>query len=174
MELYIKQHYWFPFNFLSLPLLYRIKDYFFVMRRELRQTFCIDQAISNLIFPRKTIFIYEIFIYQNSFADIARLLSDFFRDLDVVPSDVVAGLVLLRKFQKIERELIVKQRKNDTYEFLSGVPVTPRTKFLSLTEDGDLGHFQLAIHYMHFALAAYGWPMFLVNHSTGLCQLCTR
>ncbi|XP_066600211.1 diacylglycerol lipase-alpha isoform X2 [Prorops nasuta] len=109
---------------------------------------------------------------RNSFADIARLLSDFFRDLDVVPSDVVAGLVLLRKFQKIERELIVKQRKNDTYEFLSGVPVTPRTKFLSLTEDGDLGHFQLAIHYMHFALAAYGWPMFLYNHSTGLCQLC--
>ncbi|XP_031776612.1 sn1-specific diacylglycerol lipase alpha isoform X4 [Nasonia vitripennis] len=111
---------------------------------------------------------------RNSFADIARLLSDFFRDLDVVPSDVVAGLVLLRKFQKIERELIVKQRKNDTYEFLSGVPVTPRTKFLSLTEDGDLGHFQSAIHYMHFALAAYGWPLFLVNHSTGICQLCTR
>ncbi|XP_076382438.1 inactivation no afterpotential E isoform X2 [Megalopta genalis] len=111
---------------------------------------------------------------RNSFADIARLLSDFFRDLDVVPSDVVAGLVLLRKFQKIERELIVKQRKNDTYEFLSGVPVTPRTKFLSLTEDGDLGHFQSAIHYMHFALAAYGWPMFLVNQSSGLCQLCTR
>ncbi|XP_026669234.1 sn1-specific diacylglycerol lipase alpha isoform X5 [Ceratina calcarata] len=111
---------------------------------------------------------------RNSFADIARLLSDFFRDLDVVPSDVVAGLVLLRKFQKIERELIVKQRKNDTYEFLSGVPVTPRTKFLSLTEDGDLGHFQSAIHYMHFALAAYGWPMFLISHSTGLCQLCPR
>ncbi|XP_043281706.1 diacylglycerol lipase-alpha isoform X2 [Venturia canescens] len=111
---------------------------------------------------------------RNSFTDIARLLSDFFRDLDVVPSDVVAGLVLLRKFQKIERELIVKQKKNDTYEFLSGVPVTPRTKFLSLTEDGDLGHFQAAIHYMHFALAAYGWPLFLLNHSTGLCQLCTR
>ncbi|XP_058798543.1 diacylglycerol lipase-alpha isoform X1 [Phymastichus coffea] len=111
---------------------------------------------------------------RNSFADIARLLSDFFRDLDVVPSDVVAGLVLLRKFQKIERELIVKQRKNDTYEFLSGVPVTSHTKFLSLTEDGDLHHLQSAIHYMHFALAAYGWPLFLVNHSTGCCQLCTR
>ncbi|KAK0092375.1 hypothetical protein PV326_001578 [Microctonus aethiopoides] len=111
---------------------------------------------------------------RNSFTDIARLLSDFFRDLDVVPSDVVAGLVLLRKFQKIERELIVKQRKNDTYEFLSGVPITPRTKFLSLTEDGDLAHFQAVIHYMHFALAAYGWPLFLINHTTGLCQLCTR
>ncbi|XP_023245102.1 sn1-specific diacylglycerol lipase alpha [Copidosoma floridanum] len=111
---------------------------------------------------------------RNSFADIAQLLSDFFRDLDVVPSDVIAGLVLMRKFQKIERELIVKQRKNDTYEFLSGVPITPRTKFLSLTEDGDLGHFQSAIHYMHFALAAYGWPLFLINQSSGVCHLCTR
>lgn len=46
---------------------------------------------------------------ENSFADIARLLSDFFRDLDVVPSDVIAGLVLLRHYQKIERKAIVEQ-----------------------------------------------------------------
>lgn len=46
---------------------------------------------------------------SNSFADIARLLSDFFRDLDVVPSDVIVGLVLLRKFQKIEQKAIVEQ-----------------------------------------------------------------
>lgn len=46
---------------------------------------------------------------RNSFTDIARLLSDFFRDLDVVPSDVVVGLVLLRKFQKIEQKAIVDQ-----------------------------------------------------------------
>lgn len=46
---------------------------------------------------------------RNSFADIARLLSDFFRDLDVVPSDVIAGLILLRKFQKIEQKAIVEQ-----------------------------------------------------------------
>lgn len=46
---------------------------------------------------------------RNSFTDIAKLLSDFFRDLDVVPSDVVAGLVLLRKFQKLKREAIVRQ-----------------------------------------------------------------
>ncbi|XP_051162711.1 diacylglycerol lipase-alpha isoform X5 [Leptopilina boulardi] len=111
---------------------------------------------------------------RNSFADIAKLLSDFFRDLDVVPSDVVAGLVLLRRFQKIERELIVKQGKNDIYEFLSGVPITPRTKFLHLTEDEDLKYFLPAVHYMHFALAAYGWPLFLVSQSSGLCQLCTR
>ncbi|XP_046683149.1 diacylglycerol lipase-alpha isoform X1 [Homalodisca vitripennis] len=112
---------------------------------------------------------------KNSFADIARLLSDFFRDLDVVPSDVVAGLVLLRKFQKIEQEAVVNQHKNDTYEYLSGVPVTSNTKFLPLRDAQYYQHFQSVIHYMHYALAAYGWPMFLMTHSTtGLCQLCTK
>lgn len=156
---------------------------------------------------------------RNSFADIARLLSDFFRDLDVVPSDVVVGLVLLRKFQKIEQKAIVEQvcttkthnralqqpkvgifkelvisvpqgtvlgpltlvmygfllqRKNDTYEFLSGVAVTPRTQFLSLHEDGsDLELFQTVIHFAHFAVRAYGWPIYVMTESMGLCRLCT-
>ncbi|XP_058444462.1 diacylglycerol lipase-alpha isoform X1 [Malaya genurostris] len=109
---------------------------------------------------------------RNSFTDIARLLSDFFRDLDVVPSDVVAGLVLLRKFQKLEREAIVRQRKNGTYEFLSGVPITANTQFLALNDSKDYDHFQTVIRYMYFAQGAYGWPMFLMTHSqTGVCQL---
>lgn len=34
---------------------------------------------------------------------------------------------------------------------------------------------QTVIHYMHYALAAYGWPMFLITHSnTGLCQLMSQ
>lgn len=111
---------------------------------------------------------------RNSFADIARLLSDFFRDLDVVPSDVVAGLVLLRKFQKIERKAIVEQRKNDTYEFLSGVAVTPRTQFLSLHEGQDLELFQTVIHYAHFAVRAYGWPIYIMTQNMGVCQICTN
>ncbi|XP_050498458.1 diacylglycerol lipase-alpha isoform X2 [Diabrotica virgifera virgifera] len=110
---------------------------------------------------------------RNSFADIARLLSDFFRDLDVVPSDVIVGLVLLRKFQKIEQKAIVEQRKNETYEFLSGVAVTPTTQFLSLHEDGsDLELFQTVIHYAHYAVRAYGWPVFIVTNTLGLCSLC--
>lgn len=109
---------------------------------------------------------------RNSFADIARLLSDFFRDLDVVPSDVVAGLVLLRKFQKIERKAIVEQRKNDTYEFLSGVAVTPRTQFLSLHENADLELFQTVIHFAHYAVRVYGWPIYLMTSSLGVCHIC--
>uniref|UniRef100_A0A182LSM2 Diacylglycerol lipase-alpha n=1 Tax=Anopheles culicifacies TaxID=139723 RepID=A0A182LSM2_9DIPT len=112
---------------------------------------------------------------RNSFTDIARLLSDFFRDLDVVPSDVVAGLVLLRKFQKLEREVIVRQQKNGTHKFLSGVPINASTKFLALNDSRDYDHFQTVIRYMYFAQGAYGWPMYLMSHSsTGVCQLASE
>ncbi|XP_035909680.1 diacylglycerol lipase-alpha isoform X2 [Anopheles stephensi] len=112
---------------------------------------------------------------RNSFTDIARLLSDFFRDLDVVPSDVVAGLVLLRKFQKLEREVIVRQQKNGTHKFLSGVPITASTQFLALNDPRDYDHFQTVIRYMYFAQGAYGWPMYLMSHSsTGVCQLASE
>ena len=47
--------------------------------------------------------------FQSSFAEIARLLSEFFRDLDVVPSDVLAGLLLLRQRQQAARQLIISQ-----------------------------------------------------------------
>jgi len=46
---------------------------------------------------------------QDSFSEIARLLTDFFRDLDLVPTDIVAGLVLLRKQQKKLQETQVRQ-----------------------------------------------------------------
>ncbi|XP_004527126.2 uncharacterized protein LOC101456038 [Ceratitis capitata] len=108
---------------------------------------------------------------RNSFTDIARLLSDFFRELDVVPSDVVAGLVLLRKFQRIEREAVVRQRKNGTYEFLSGVPITERTQFLALNDAKNYDFFQTVIHYMYFAQGAYGWPMYFIINRTKMYNL---
>lgn len=69
---------------------------------------------------------------------------------------------------------MVFQRKNDTYEFLSGVAVTPRTQFLSLHEDGaDLELFQTVIHYANYAVRAYGWPIYLLMNKTGACRICT-
>ena len=44
------------------------------------------------------------FVFQNSMSEIAQLFTEFFRDLDVVPSDVVAGLVLLRHYQKLRMQ----------------------------------------------------------------------
>lgn len=109
---------------------------------------------------------------RNSFTEIAKLLSDFFRDLDVVPSDVVAGLVLLRKFQRQERLVIAHQKGNDTYQFLSGVAVTPSTRFLDVNHPNVCDAVMAITHYMHYALGVYGWPMFMMSHGgTGCCKL---
>ena len=106
----------------------------------------------------------------------------------------MAGLVLLRRDQKSRQETLVRQvrssapssggilkklqlsfqNETDIYEFLSGVGVTSKTRFLCLNEAEQLEAFQLTAHYMKFALAAYGWPMYLLGHSSnGLCLLCT-
>ena len=49
------------------------------------------------------------FCFQNSMSEIAQLFTEFFRDLDVVPSDIVAGLVLLRHHQKHRMKTIISQ-----------------------------------------------------------------
>lgn len=64
------------------------------------------------------------------------------------------------------------QRRHGIYEYLSGVPVTERTQFLALNDSRDYEHFQSVIHYMYYAIASYGWPMFIMTHSkTGICEL---
>lgn len=57
------------------------------------------------------------------------------------------------------------------YEFLSGVPITPRTHFLSLKPGQDLELFQAVIHFANFAVKAYGWPMDVMTQQCGLCKL---
>ncbi|XP_070190358.1 diacylglycerol lipase-alpha-like isoform X2 [Littorina saxatilis] len=109
---------------------------------------------------------------KNSMSEIAQLFTEFFRDLDVVPSDIVAGLVLLRHRQKNHMKGIINQGTNDVYQFLSGIPVTPTTQFLQLTQPEVMGEFIKVIHYMRYALAAYGWPVYVMtNPGTWFCRL---
>ena len=47
------------------------------------------------------------------------------------------------------------------YQFLSGVRVTPDTRFLSPNTDAEDAHVVRELyHYMHFAIGVYGWPMY--------------
>lgn len=109
---------------------------------------------------------------RNSIAEIAKLLQEFFRDLDVVPSDVFAGIVLLRRHQKIRMKHVVAQTENDVYQYLSGVPIVPSTEFLQLSHPDVMEEYNKVIHYMRFALAAYGWPVFMMtNTGCGLCKI---
>ncbi|KAL4232804.1 hypothetical protein ACF0H5_007490 [Mactra antiquata] len=109
---------------------------------------------------------------KNSMSEIAQLFTEFFRDLDVVPSDVIAGLVLLRRYQKLRMEFTINQDVNDVHRYLSGVAVTPRTQFLQLGQPEVMNQYKQVIHYMKFAMAAYGWPLFMMmNTGTGLCRI---
>ncbi|XP_053204588.1 diacylglycerol lipase-alpha-like isoform X2 [Panonychus citri] len=110
---------------------------------------------------------------QNSFTEIAKLLSEFFRDLDVVPSDVIAGLILTRRQQKNQSSLVVREEANKTYQFLSGLPISPETRFLDVTHYAVVQDIRTLIHYLHYAIAIYGWPIYLMeNKAFGCFQLC--
>lgn len=107
-----------------------------------------------------------------NFSEVAKLLSDFFRDLDVVPSDVVAGLSLMRVQQKALRVERVQKSVDGVFRFLSGVSITNESKFLDLTNDLVVGELQSMLHYFHYSLAIYGWPMYIMaNSPTKWCRL---
>lgn len=66
-----------------------------------------------------------------------------------------------------------QQKRQGIFEYLSGVPITEDTHFLALNDSKDYEQFQNVIHYMYYAISAYGWPMYLITHSkTGICDLC--
>lgn len=73
------------------------------------------------------------------------------------------------------RPSIWLQKRHGIFEYLSGVPITEQTQFLALNDSRDYDLFQSVIHYMYYAVSAYGWPMYLMTYSkTGLCELCTN
>lgn len=85
---------------------------------------------------------------QSSFAEVAKILSEFFRDLDVVPTDIIAGLIIVRKQQKMQRELMVNSFNNDINQFLSGVPITFKTKFLDVSQPEVAEEINTLIYYL--------------------------
>ncbi|NXU12079.1 DGLA lipase, partial [Pardalotus punctatus] len=108
----------------------------------------------------------------DAYSEIAYLFAEFFRDLDIVPSDIIAGLVLLRQRQRAKRSAVLDEANNDILAFLSGMPVTRNTKYLDLKNAQEMQRYREVCYYMLFALAAYGWPIYLMRKPTcGLCRL---
>ncbi|NXD29767.1 DGLA lipase, partial [Spelaeornis formosus] len=109
---------------------------------------------------------------SDAYSEIAYLFAEFFRDLDIVPSDIIAGLVLLRQRQRAKRNAVLDEANNDILAFLSGMPVTRNTKYLDLKNAQEMQRYREVCYYMLFALAAYGWPIYLMRKPTcGLCRL---
>uniref|UniRef100_A0A8C9J9P4 Diacylglycerol lipase-alpha n=1 Tax=Panthera tigris altaica TaxID=74533 RepID=A0A8C9J9P4_PANTA len=88
------------------------------------------------------------------------------------PSAIIAGRVLLRQRQRAKRNAVLDEANNDILAFLSGMPVTRNTKYLDLKNSQEMLRYKEVCYYMLFALAAYGWPMYLMRKpACGLCQL---
>lgn len=97
--------------------------------------------------------------HRAAFSSIAQLVSGFFMDTDLVPSDIAAGLALLHQ----EQDKMEQCRDPD--EVLTHSPSSP------IREDLEL-ELEKSAHYMQFAAAAYGWPLYVYsNPLTGVCKL---
>lgn len=97
--------------------------------------------------------------HQVAYREVAQLFAHFFGDMNVVMSDVAAGLVLLQK-----EHLANRQR---TATEVNGGAAVP----LDLNSHDDREAFKNAVYYMKYALAVYSWPLY--SYMNPLCG-CLR
>ncbi|XP_058141746.1 diacylglycerol lipase-beta isoform X3 [Dasypus novemcinctus] len=86
------------------------------------------------------------------------ILELLFRDTDLVPSDIAAGLTLLHQQQDNTR---IRQEPDAVISHSPGP-----------SQDDLDAELENCHHYMQFAAAAYGWPLYIYrNPFTGLCKI---
>ncbi|XP_033734525.1 sn1-specific diacylglycerol lipase beta-like isoform X2 [Pecten maximus] len=142
---------------------------------------------------------------HDAFTEIAKLLTDFFQDveLDLVATDIAAGLILVNRDQEVSQLTVTTDRTCETYGTLSQERkphYSPVTTDSQVSDTGtrvehpssssgatnsvptherpplppqDWMNIRNMSHYMKYAMASYGWPLFVfANLSLGLCKLC--
>ncbi|KAK2495689.1 hypothetical protein MC885_001553 [Smutsia gigantea] len=94
-----------------------------------------------------------------AFSSTAELFSTYFSDTDLVPSDIAAGLALLHQQQ---------DNVGNNWEPDEAISYSPGP-----APEADLGaELENCHHFMQFAAAAYGWPLYIYrNPLTGLCKI---
>jgi len=101
--------------------------------------------------------------HRNAYRELSALFSLFFVDVNLIPSDIAAGFVLLQRQQLAEE----KQRMVLSEEDLFGVE-----RPLDFYNPTDKEEYKMSLHYCSYALGCYTWPLLCyVNPSTALCQL---
>ncbi|XP_060224068.1 diacylglycerol lipase-beta isoform X1 [Meriones unguiculatus] len=94
-----------------------------------------------------------------AFSSTAELFSTYFSDTDLVPSDIAAGFTLLH------------QQQDNISNSLEPREVVTHSPGQSQEADLD-AEVENCHHYMPFAAAAYGWPLYIYrNPFTGLCRI---
>ncbi|KAI9563691.1 hypothetical protein GHT06_011155 [Daphnia sinensis] len=105
---------------------------------------------------------------NDAFSDVAEVLTTLFHDLDLVPSDIAAGLLLLHLRTKRGREEVRLRRMSNQIRR----PITEPPPVMRSHEAYDWMNPFTAHVYMKYALGSYGWMWYLAGGCwKGLCTL---
>ncbi|XP_072028584.1 diacylglycerol lipase-beta-like [Amphiura filiformis] len=105
---------------------------------------------------------------QAAYTDIANLLASLFYGLDVVISDIAAGLILLRSEQQQQCASITSSAASTP-----GHQATTAPPCLRKPTEPASSHVADAAHFLKYAGSAYGYLFYLFeNLSCGACKLC--
>lgn len=99
---------------------------------------------------------------NETFQHVADLLSSLFRGTDVVPSDVIAGFILLRIRQK--RETHELRRLN-----LISRPIYTSDASVIFQNSPSWMSLENAVHFMNISIACYGWLFMIYRHTCTGC-----
>ncbi|XP_067932543.1 diacylglycerol lipase-beta-like [Watersipora subatra] len=107
---------------------------------------------------------------SDAFSETASLVSTFFQDVDLVPSDIAAGLVLVSREQAMasSNDSTPRQTFGDRHAAIditdSMLPSESVPEWMTVYK---------AARIARYALAVYGWPFYSFSHMPcGCCQLC--
>eukprot|EP00299_Pterocystis_sp_00344_P008964 c3615_g1_i1.p1 GENE.c3615_g1_i1~~c3615_g1_i1.p1 ORF type:complete len:686 (-),score=170.45 c3615_g1_i1:63-2120(-) len=132
--------------------------------------------------------------HASAYEEVAQLFSNFFMNMDVVPSDGIAALILIRRLQlEQESEMVVsslddnrdvpllqqRSRLFQTPGKINRVTLTERGQItanavaMGSEDPSDRAILEDSIRFVRYAIASYGWMMFtMMNPATALCRLC--
>lgn len=99
----------------------------------------------------------------------ASIFAEFFHNLDVPSSDIVAGFEILSKYQAAQRKYLVKSKAPGVEKFLSSIAITLETKFLDTSVAEQSHQITELIYYMNYVLSTYGWPLHLLESPCVCC-----
>ncbi|CAD2222228.1 Lipase (class 3), putative [Angomonas deanei] len=110
---------------------------------------------------------------DDAYRDVAHVLALAFRGYDMVPSDLMAGMILLHGYQEQSRRIISSYVTYPPhplgYKETKASQARPAPR---LTPAQTNTVFEL-MEYSPYYLGAYGWMLFQYQHCcTGVCQLC--
>lgn len=105
---------------------------------------------------------------KEAFSDVTNNLTFLFDEYDLTSSEILDGLLVLKDNQELERKTTKHRITNGVFDYLSGVPITTKTKFFNTCEKGNSQLLKELIYYFDYAAASYGWPLY-VSESTCAC-----